>query len=190
MEYIDFGARDEPVLLIGGSYSNAHATHAMKNRATAYKIADDHRIMTGDSVAHCVHPNETVDLIRGLGTAMVAGNCEKQLANEAQDCGCGFEEGSLCDRLSAGWFHFATGQLRTDLRRWMMTLPDIIIFSHQELRVAVIHGGISDNARFYGPIHLKPNLRLKLKCFGTMWVTSIWWLRGIAGLHFPVKLAL
>ena len=52
MEYIDLGARDEPVLLFGGSYSNAHASRAMLDWATARKIADDHRIMTGDSVAY------------------------------------------------------------------------------------------------------------------------------------------
>ena len=33
----------------------------------------------------------------------------------------------------------------------MTTLPDIIIFSHQELRVAVIHGGVSNIARFLWP---------------------------------------
>ena len=151
MEYIDLGARDEPVLLFGGSYSNAHATRAMLDWATARKIADDHRIMTGDSVAYCAQPNETVDLIRTSGAAMVAGNCEKQLATDAQDCGCGFEEGSLCDRLSAGWYSFANGQLRADLRRWMTTLPDIITFTHQGLRAAVIHGGVSDIARFLWP---------------------------------------
>ena len=83
MEYIDLGARDEPVLLFGGSYSNAHATHATKNWATAHKIADDHRIMTGDSVAYCAHPNETVDLKRVVyaidfpqdGSTLQLGSC-------------------------------------------------------------------------------------------------------------------
>lgn len=56
MEYIDLGARDEPVLLFRGSYSNVHATRAMLDWATAHKIVDDHRIMTGDSVAYCAQP--------------------------------------------------------------------------------------------------------------------------------------
>ena len=116
MEYIDLGVRNQPVLLFGGSYSNAHATKAMINWATENKIADDHRIMTGDAVAYCAHPNETIDLIRKSGAAMVAGNCEKQLAIDAQDCGCGFEEGSLCNLLSVGWYSFTTSLLRTDLR--------------------------------------------------------------------------
>lgn len=80
------------------------------------KIADDHRIMTRDAVAYCAHPNETIDLIRKSGAAMVAGNCEKQLAIDAQECGCGFEEGSLCNLLSVGWYRFTTSLLRTDLR--------------------------------------------------------------------------
>ena len=45
MEYIDLGARAEPVLLFGSSYSNVHATSAMLDWATEYKFADDHRIM-------------------------------------------------------------------------------------------------------------------------------------------------
>ncbi|MBT6507905.1 MAG: metallophosphoesterase [Marinovum sp.] len=163
MEYINLGVRNQPVLLFGGSYSNAHATKAMINWATENKIADDHRIMTGDAVAYCAHPNETIDLIRKSGAAMVAGNCEKQLAIDAQDCGCGFEEGSLCNLLSVGWYSFTTSLLRTDLRQWMKTLPDIAVFTHQGLRAAVIHGGVSDIARFLWPNSTQSEFEFEIK---------------------------
>ena len=71
-------------------------------------------ICTGDIVAYCGAPQRCVAQMRVLGCAVVAGNCEIQLGQGAQECGCGFEAGSACDLLSAGWYGFASQMLNRD----------------------------------------------------------------------------
>ena len=108
-------------------------------------------ICTGDVVAYCADPVGCIDEIRRAGVPVVAGNCEAQLAAGAPDCGCGFDEGSACDLLSAGWYGYAATRVSEADKDWMGGLPDIISFSHQGARYAVIHGGVTAVARFIWP---------------------------------------
>ncbi len=148
MKVKDLGNLDTDVLLFGGPYSNLQATQAMRAEALRLGIAPDHVICTGDVVAYCADAAATVAEIRDWGCPVVAGNCEKQLAQDAQDCGCGFEEGSVCDALSVAWFDYAGRQIDAASRAWMAACPDLMVFTHQERRLAVIHGGLSDISRF------------------------------------------
>lgn len=141
----DLGVIDDPILVFGGPYSNLQATEAVLAETRARGAF---AICTGDVVAYCGQPAETVAAIRAAGCAVVAGNCEIQLAEGAADCGCGFEEGSTCDLLSVGWYQFADAQIGVADRDWMRALPDIITFSHCGARYGVIHGGVTDVARF------------------------------------------
>lgn len=148
MKHQDLGLQDAPLLLFGGPYSNLQAFEALMAQARMRNISTTQMICTGDVVAYCGDPSATVDAMRYAGIALVAGNCEKQLAAGALDCGCGFEQGTACDLLSAGWFSFANGQVTPAQRRWMADAPDIISFSQGGVRFAVIHGGVRDIARF------------------------------------------
>ncbi|AXI46854.1 diadenosine tetraphosphatase [Sulfitobacter sp. SK012] len=148
MRHVDLGARNGPVLLFGGPYSNVQATRALFDLAAAQEIATDHMICTGDVVAYCADPVATVAAIRTSGCTVVAGNCEKQLAADADDCGCGFDAGSTCDRLSVEWYAFARARLNLESKAWMGALPDVVTFAHQGRRYGVIHGGVTDVARF------------------------------------------
>lgn len=148
MKVLDLGQLDGPVLLFGGPYSNLQALEAIIAEAERRGIVAKNTICTGDTVAYCANPSETVALIREFGCAVVAGNCEKQLAAHATDCGCGFEEGTQCDLLSAGWYGHADRHIGTEDRNWMAGLPDMITFTHLGQRNAVIHGGLSDVSRF------------------------------------------
>ena len=56
------------------------------------------------------------------GIGVVTGNCEEQLAADAEDCGCGFAPGSACDRLSAPGSPMRA-RLDPDDRDWMAALP-------------------------------------------------------------------
>jgi len=145
------GDLDTPVLLFGGPYSNLQATRALRAEAARLEIAPDHVICTGDVVAYCADSAATVAEIRDWGCVVVAGNCEKQLATDALDCGCGFEEGTVCDLLSAAWYAHANAQVGADDRRWMGRCPDIVTFAQAGRRFAVIHGGLSDVSRFLWP---------------------------------------
>lgn len=140
-----------PVLVFGGPYSNLQATQAMRAVASQLGIPADRCICTGDVVAYCANPAETVREIRDWGCAVLAGNCEKQLAEGADDCGCGFGTGTTCDRLSASWYAFASAALDADARNWMRDLPDVLTFGQGGERVLALHGGLSDISRFLWP---------------------------------------
>ncbi|MGR3501288.1 metallophosphoesterase family protein [Pseudaestuariivita sp.] len=139
---------DGKVLLYGGAYSNLAATEALFALAEDTGIAVDHRVCTGDLVAYCARAEATVQLVRGKGGTVLAGNCERQLAAGAADCGCGFEAGTTCDRLSAQWYAHALRDVSHESRAWMAGLPDVLTFTHQALRCAALHGGVTDIARF------------------------------------------
>lgn len=151
MRHLDLGVLEGPLLLFGGPYSNAQALGALVLEAQNAGFAPEAMICTGDVVAYCAQPAATVAVMRALqaqGMTVIAGNVERQLAAHAPDCGCGFDEGTTCDRLSAGWYGFADRHLGREERRWMAGLPDIASFSHHGRRYAVIHGGATDVARF------------------------------------------
>ena len=96
-----------PLLVFGGPYSNLRALEAMRARAAVLGIAPAQTICTGDVVAYCAEPEETVAAIREWGCHVIAGNCEEQLAAGADDCGCGFDAGTACDRAAKDWFSYA-----------------------------------------------------------------------------------
>lgn len=148
MKHCELGELNGEVLLFGGPYSNLQACEAVFAYSSAAKIARDHVICTGDVVAYCGAPAASVAAIRASGCAVVAGNCEIQLAQDADNCGCGFEEGSVCDRLSVAWYTFAQSKLDAAAIGWMETLPDVATFTHHAKRYAVIHGGARDVAQF------------------------------------------
>ncbi len=97
INWAELGVLDEPLLLFGGPYSNLQAVEALAAFAAARGVFGGQMICTGDIVAYCGAPSESVAAIRALGCAVVAGNCELQLASGAEDCGCGFAPGSSCD---------------------------------------------------------------------------------------------
>ncbi|QMU56861.1 MAG: metallophosphoesterase [Boseongicola sp.] len=139
----DFGYFEGPVVLFGGPYSNRQA-------AEAFLEALDGRpaICTGDVVAYAADPVGTVRAIRSAGVSVVAGNCERQLAEGADDCGCGFGADSACDLLSRGWYPYTASRMEHSDLDWMAGLPDIGVFVQGQRRYAVIHGGVTAVNRF------------------------------------------
>ena len=131
-----------PLLVFGGPYSNYAATMAMKSRAHELGIEKQNIICTGDLVAYCGEPAETVDLIREWGIQVVMGNCEESLAMNELDCGCGFEEGSSCSTLSVTWYEYANRHINRSQREWMARLPRRIEFTKAGVRFAVVHGSL------------------------------------------------
>jgi predicted phosphodiesterase len=144
----DLGARAAPVLVFGGPYGNLEAMRALTARAAALGIAGDHVICTGDVVAYGADPQAVVDLVRGWGCAVVMGNCEESLAQDAADCGCGFNEGSTCAALSAQWFAASRRDLDNESKHWMGALPRRVDVTLAGRRLAAIHGGTSVINRF------------------------------------------
>jgi len=136
------------ILVFGGPYSNLQATQAMRAEAERLDIPACHVICTGDVVAYCAHPTETVAEVRQWGVNMIVGNCEQQLAADADNCACGFEAGSACDVLAKGWYAYADGRVGANDRAWMSALPDEVTFTWADRRMRVVHGACGVTNRF------------------------------------------
>jgi predicted phosphodiesterase len=137
-----------PLLVFGGPYSNLAATSSLKAEAGRLGIGPHHIICTGDVVAYCAEPEETVALVRDWGIHTIAGNCEEQLAAGGADCGCGFEEGSACDLLAKGWYPYANARVTATSRAWMAGLPSTLHMRFAGVRLRVIHGGLALTNKF------------------------------------------
>ena len=149
--YHDLGELHGDVLIFGGCYSNAAATNALFDRAAGLGVRPSNLICTGDVCGYCADTQTTIKLVRGSGCAVIAGNVERQLADDADDCGCGFEEGTTCSLLSRDWYGYAQKTVGEEARTWMAGLPDFVSFTHFGKRYAVIHGGTTDISQFLWP---------------------------------------
>lgn len=143
----DLGTR-ERLLVFGGPYGNLAALDAFELEADRHGFAPGEVVCTGDTVAYCADPEETLDRIRQWDIPVVAGNVERQLAAEAEDCGCSFPAGTTCDTLSERWYGHLRRHVRPDHVLWMGRLPDLVACEIGGLRVVVAHGAPSDVARF------------------------------------------
>ena len=148
MKTFDLGEINEPMLIFGGPTSNLHALEALFKLGKGLRIPANRMLSTGDMVAYCADAEATVQRLRGAGVVVLAGNCEKQLAQGSADCNCGFGEDSACSLLSRGWYAHARTQVTDDSREWMGRCPDRIVFRHCGRRFVVIHGGARDINRF------------------------------------------
>lgn len=148
MSLRDLGHLQDKLLIFGGPYSNLQATQAIREVAETLEIPADHCICTGDIVAYCAQPNETVALLKDWGVHCLLGNCEESLAENKNDCGCGFAEGTACDVLSAQWFEYSKRQLHQSHKEWFAALPRTIRFNYAGYKIEVVHGSVSSINRF------------------------------------------
>ncbi len=139
---------DGPVIVFGGPYGNFQATQAMQSAAKHLQIPPRSIICNGDLIAYCANPEETANLIRDWGINVVKGNCEESIGDQADDCGCGFDEGSLCSILSEEWYSYCKAHVSLANQLWMSRLPRIIAFQIGTIRFAVIHGGVEEISEF------------------------------------------
>lgn len=137
-----------PVLLFGGPYSNLQATQALLAEAARLGVPGRRIVCTGDVVAYAADPAATLDLIIASGASVVMGNCEESLAEGADDCGCGFADGTACAALSRGWFGYANALVTRAHRQWMGALPRRLTLLLGGRRLAVVHGGAEVVNRF------------------------------------------
>ena len=77
----------DPLLVFGGPYSNLEATRAMLAEAKRLGVPPERTVCTGDLVAYCASPVETIEHVRNSKIRVVMGNCDEQLANSAGDWG-------------------------------------------------------------------------------------------------------
>jgi len=177
------GVLEGPLLLFGGPYGNRQALDALFGAADALGIPPARMICTGDLAAYAADPQPVADRLRDAGVAVVMGNVEEALADDAADCRCGFEKGSVCDALAAAWYRHALSALDADTRRWIGSLPRRIDFSLAERRFAVVHGGVERINRFIFPATPAREKRAELDLAGTDAVIG-----GHSGLPFTDRI--
>jgi len=144
----DLGRIDEPLLICGGAYSNLEALTALLDAARALGMTANRIIHTGDVVAYCADPAATAELLRKSGVHAIQGNVEESLSASLPDCGCGFDDGSTCDKLSAEWFAYTDARIDDAIRQWMGQLPQQLTFEIAGRRARVVHGGVDQINRF------------------------------------------
>ena len=148
MTTVDLGTFDTPVLVCGGAYGNLQALEALAAYQSETGIPGSHVIHTGDAVAYCAETEAATQFIATRGWHSIKGNVEEQIAAGAQDCGCGFEEGSACDVASARWYAHAVSTLSPASKAWMAALPSHLTFQMSGLRARVVHGSVNQTNRF------------------------------------------
>lgn len=138
----------QPLLICGGAYGNLEALHALDMLADERGIPAHRIIHTGDAIAYCADARAAAEYIAKKGYHAIPGNVEEQLAEEADDCACGFEEGSECNVLARTWYAHAQSEMTQDLRAWMAALPQHLTFTMSGRSVRVVHGAPSQTNRF------------------------------------------
>ena len=133
----NLGTFAAPLLVCGGAYGNLQALEALAAFQSEAGVPDSHVIHTGDAVAYCADTEAATQFIASRGWHAIKGNVEEQIASGAEDCGCGFEEGSACDVASARWYAHAVATLSTASKAWMAGLPSQLTFRMSGLRVWV-----------------------------------------------------
>lgn len=128
------------LLVFGGPYSNLQATEAVLEKAKALEIPSTHIICTGDVTAYCGQPEETSRLIHDSGIHVIQGNCDESLANDSEDCACGFDENTACEVFADRWYNFSRQETSAEMKKWMGTLPFRIEFDFAGKKFHVLHG--------------------------------------------------
>ncbi len=144
----DIGELKGKLLIFGGVYSNLQALHSLKGLSENLNISPENCICTGDIVGYCAQPEETIQFFRNWGARSIAGNVEIQLANDEEDCGCDFREGSRCDNFSKEWYPYAKMMLSKESVKWMSELPEHIQFRYGGKIVFVVHGSYFNTSEF------------------------------------------
>lgn len=156
----DCGDLKGTVVAFGGPSSNLHAVNALAE--VTRELTRDNVICTGDVMAYCADPGATWTRTSEIAGTIVAGNCEKQLGTLDEGCGCGFEAGSTCDLASRAWYAHAATEAGP-FRQAMLSCPDIATFTLNGQRVAVIHGGVQEIARFIWPTSTQDVFRQEIR---------------------------
>jgi len=142
----NLGKISSNVLVFGGSYSNLQSL--IKLKEISQSNHPNNIICTGDTIAYCAQPEECVSEIRKWDINVISGNVEKQISNDADDCGCNFKNGTKCDDLSLKWYPYCKEKLSSDSVRWMKSLPDFISFEINGKNFLVVHGSFSNISEF------------------------------------------
>ncbi|OYV36785.1 MAG: hypothetical protein B7Z80_14620 [Rhodospirillales bacterium 20-64-7] len=154
------------ILVFGGACSNLQALQAVLAEAERRDIPAARIFCLGDSVAYGADAAATFRLLQNTGIPGIAGNCERQLAGNAPDCGCGFAPGSACDLLATSWYAHARRQIGAAERAAMAQLPDRLDLELNGKRLCLVHGNVERINAFVFPSASQTELARQLDLAG------------------------
>ena len=169
----------DTMLVFGGIYGNAQAFFAMREAEKQIVPAD--MLCTGDLSAYCADGAAICEIMRReLGAAIIVrGNCERAIADDAADCGCGYAAGSTCDTLSFSWYAHAKNSISVTDKTWMGALPEHQIIRFGGRTIAVVHADVDTDNRF---IFASTSFVQKQKSLAALKVDGI--IAGHSGIPF------
>jgi len=147
----NIGTLKDKILIFGGPYSNLQATEAVLQKAEELEIPASHIICTGDITAYCAQPQETAQILHDSQIHIIQGNCDESLANDRDDCACGFNENTACEVFADQWYSFSKIKTSIEVKKWMGTLPFRIEFDFSNKRFHVLHGSHNKINEFIFP---------------------------------------
>ncbi len=145
---LDIGEINEPLFVFGGVYSNLEALVAVKALSEKLGFRPKQIICTGDVVAYCADPSASLDFVKEWGIHCIAGNVELNLRDEADECGCNFNEGSRCDMLSRQWYPYAKAHVTQENLAYIHSLPEFIDCLFYGKKTKVVHGSFHNTSEF------------------------------------------
>lgn len=175
----DIGNLEGPILAFGGPYSNLQATQAILAKAKELNIPPSNIICTGDITAYCANPQETSEILKSSRIHIIQGNCDESLAQDNEDCACGFDEDTICEILANKWYDFSKEKTDDDLKKWMGTLPYRFKFTVGSYSFHVLHGSNQSINEFIFPSISKDYLTKEIDGTGADIVIS-----GHSGIQF------
>ena len=177
-------AGPDTLLVFGGVYGNLAALEALLEWADKRGLDDTALLCTGDLVAYCADGAAVTALMRTRpDIRSIRGNCERSVADDSPDCGCGFTPGSACDLLSVAWFTHAKNTIPKAGKAWLGSLPERLTFTFHNRRVCALHAGADSDNQFIFPSTDKAEKAAQIQALGVDAVIC-----GHSGLPFTETL--
>lgn len=169
--------------VFGGVYGNLQALRELLRKES--NIPPEMFVCTGDLAAYCADGAAVCKTVRRTLSAavVVRGNCERAIAADEDDCGCGFAPGTVCGRLSAAWHAHAKKTVGAAEKSWFGELPARRIINFAGFRLAVVHADAETDNRFIFPSTPAAEKRRALKKLGVDGVIA-----GHSGIPFTQRI--
>ena len=139
--------------VFGGVCGNLQALDAFLEWIARRGLGAANVVCAGDLAAYCADGAAVCARVRDElpGAVLIRGNCERALAEDADDCGCGFSPGSACAALSGAWFSHARTTIDSETKRWLGSLPPRADFVFGGKKIVATHAGANGDNEFIFP---------------------------------------
>lgn len=174
------------LLIFGGVYGNWEALEAACAVGREEQIPPSNFVITGDLPAYCADGARVVRYCRvALADAIIIrGNVERSLAEDAEDCQCGFAADSACRKLSVAWYAHARATIAAADKKWMGVLPRRADILFGGRRLAVMHAAAESDNQFIFPSTADADKAAQLNALAADGVIC-----GHSGIPFSEQLA-